>query len=368
MRQMERQMECVAQSQLLRPLLPPPFAIALQPINAFIASRRCCCRADSRHEQQAMLHRHCGWLLAFKRPGLEASFWAYPPVHLHLLSIDRLAAGVVILSAVALSIKAELVVGFPGALWTLISPLWGLALMGPILAANALLWARRAAYSRHRKAIVLYYRTVCVFASYAVREVLRVVLLPTTQFGTGSVSASAAWRAVFQNLMLRSPVFCWLHCFLFPVAFRYQCLFQLATLPAALESAGVNGSILSLPQLRPAMCSAYRYLRIFVLQFLTDEELSRRVAMMGTDQSDPHCPHFAAQYVSWFFTLVFGVIMPLIVLYAIEACHRLWFLNAALGARTPANTVQVYVNAAAALYVAAQLVHFGISLYLMFVS
>lgn len=307
----------------------------------------------------AMLWRHCTWLLAFKQQHLEASFWAYPPVRLHLLSVDRLSILFVILNIILMLRKVSSAAAAPSATLAILPFLWVAGFAVPVFAASALLWARPAAYDRYRTPILLCHRLVRVAALYLHQDLLSADTGPSTLLG---VDSSIGRWAVVQSLLLRPTVFVWMQCFVFPVAFRYQCLFQLLCMPVALKLAGVNAEVLSRPSLMPATCEAYRYLRIFVLHYPTDDELLRLVAPSG---SDSRCPPFAPQYVSWFFYLVLGMATPLVLLYAVEARHRLWFLSAEYGLRLLPSRAQLCTRALSSLFTAMQFVHFGISVHLI---
>lgn len=323
-----------------------------------------------------MLWQHCNWLLTFHQPGLESSFWLYPPVQNSLLAIDQLAAAVVVVNNVLIGIYLSSMAALraadrsplpeiysralnPGALWPRMEhAFWASVFVVPVLAANALLFARPAAYSRHRTRILFAHRLVRIAAIYLQQATLLGMDVPGSMLESAAASAAVARGIVLKTLALRPPVFLWMHCCLFPVAFRLQFLFQLATLPAAVALANVNVGILAQPQLAAATCTAYRQLRLFTLYY-PDSYLPGQPAGHSSAAS---CPPFAAQYVSWFFAIIFGVVGPLVFAYVIEARHRLMFLSAASGTHLQSCSVQACLHAAAALFFAVHVVHFGISL------
>lgn len=316
-----------------------------------------------------MLWQHCNWLLKFKRPGLEELFWQYPPVRLHLLSIDQLAAAMVVANNAVIVFKMASMLGMsavaqpaaPGAM--LNDVCWVAAFVAPVLAANVLQRARPEAYSRHRSAILFAHRAVRVAALYVQQARLLAADVPDSVLQGAGASAAAARALVFKNLALRPTVFLWMHCFLFPVAFRYQSAFQLASLPVALALARVNAAILAQPQLRAASCEAFRYVRFTTLYF---SELGMVQGLHSLGGHDADCPSFAPQYVAYFFALIPGIVLPLMLVYGIEARQRCWFLSATSGARDPYSTERLGLKLAVAVFVAVHLAHLYISLHVVF--
>lgn len=266
------------------------------------------------------------YLLKFRDEQLERQFWHHPRVVGALCTIDKLAFPTVVVNKLVTAYliyttgqrDVQKVQAFLGTLMLMLQA----AAMWPLLRHRDWYYARR---------------TPIMFAHRA----LRLVMLYTAaaMYLNGHKSGKASLKVMHARLMGSRPATsvyavlkfvtlsgalmnAWIMCFTFPLSFAHQYLLAVLALPGLLLQSHISMLVINRPEFVPAVCAVHGRLRSLAAP------MRLPAAALGVALPPQACPSApASRFLVYWFAVVFGVLLPLMVVYVSEFRLRLAFLD-----------------------------------------
>lgn len=287
--------------------------------------------------------------LTFHDPSLEASFWAQPAVARHLMGCDKLALPAAVVNTVIYSVLIRRA-GLDDVA-SMHLAMCAVMLAVQLAAVCQLLRRPEWYYSRRTNIMVLhrFFRLVVLYSSvagvYRTFQSQGAALVATHARYIGVLSGQTTVYAVLKAVLLSGCLpYAWTMVFTFPICYAVQIPLVLLALPGLLLQGHTTMLVIGRKEFSGAVCALHAGVRRL------SWPLRAAAAALAGAPSPPACPSpIATQFVVYWFTVVFGVALPLAVVYFIESRFRLRYLHLLLGQSSRMHLPALLLNAAAVL-------------------